>query len=700
MKEIINTIYCGDMAVKYIIDTETNVIGLSIIPKSLEYLFILEGNWKVESLIQLKIIGDRYPDGFSHGHTMRNSVSSRELCYKNQEIANDGNRMICTTTLQKEKLIARHYLIYEEDREYLTCFCEIENIGDVEIGIEMLSSFSLNGFSMLSEKPDMTELYVYRLRSKWSGEGKLETNSMVSLQLEPSWMRSGVQSERFGQIGSMPVRKYFPWLIVEDSKNKYSVGVQLYHPSSWQMEIYNRDDKISVSGGIADREFGHWYKFLESNEKFKTPKAVLTTTYNNSIDEISNRLVSAQLKGLVNKPKIEQNLPIVFNEFCTSWGAPSEEVILKSIDKLRNRGITYFVIDAGWYAKKIGDWTNIGDWEVNKELFPSGLAYVVNKIKEAGMIPGIWFELELVGKSSDSFEKEEMLLKRDGYSIQTGCRRFLDMRKPEVIKYLDEKVIDFIKKYEFGYLKIDYNDNIGIGCEGADSLGEGLRESIQASQRFFEKISDEIPNLVIENCSSGGHRLEPSMQNLFSMSSFSDAHECKEIPIIAANVIRAVLPQQSQIWAVLRKTDDKKRMYYTMTAGFLGRLCLSGDIFDLSDEQWNVVDDGIKFYKSNVNTIKSYCNYRYGEFVNYYNKPTGWQAVLRKNMETDEAILIVHFFENILKLDEVKIVLDDEWVIIDKYARNEIEFVARDKSVVVRNFEDFDGLVLKLRLKN
>ena len=82
-----------------------------------------------------------------------------------------------------------------------------------------------------------------------------------------------------------------------------------------------------------------------------------------------------------------------------------------------------------------------------------------------------------------------------------------------------------------------------------------------------------------------------------SMASFSDAHECEEIPIIAANLHRAILPRQSQIWAVIRKDDSLKRIAYSIAATFLGRMCISGDVQELSEPQWKVMDDGIAFYK-------------------------------------------------------------------------------------------------------
>lgn len=57
------------------------------------------------------------------------------------------------------------------------------------------------------------------------------------------------------------------------------------------------------------------------------------------------------------------------------------------------------------------------------------------------------------------------------------------------------------------------------------------------------------------------------------MASFSDAHECDEIPIIAANMHRMILPRQSQIWAVVKAGQPLQKLYYQICSGLLGRLC-------------------------------------------------------------------------------------------------------------------------------
>jgi alpha-galactosidase len=214
--------------------------------------------------------------------------------------------------------------------------------------------------------------------------------------------------------------------------------------------------------------------------------------------------------------------------------------------------------------------------------------------------------------------------------------------------YLTEKVIDLLESCGFGYLKVDYNETIGLGCEngGAESLGEGLRLHTLGVYRFFEKIRECLPHLVIENCSSGGHRLEPSMLGLTAMSSFSDAHELVEIPIIAANLHRLMLPRQSQIWAVLHQADSDQRLVYSLAATFLGRMCLSGEIDRLAPAQWEIVRAAQQLYRKAAPIIKNGTSRRHGIIGESWRYPQGWQAVVRTHENGKSALVVFHVFNH------------------------------------------------------
>lgn len=644
MKDYLNIYKANDMALIYILDTDAEIVTFTVIPWEMKESYTLKGNWKAESLIQLKCVGDYSAAGFSCGHTMRNSETCWKMKYKRQVYIEGNGVHRIETVVESDYLRGIHVVSYCDNDESITVWTEVLNIGEKTEQLEMLSSFSLCGLFGISEEERAADFRLHRLRSRWSAEGLLETRSFLEMQLEPSWQRYGAQSIRYGQVGSMPVRGFFPWFALEDKKNRCLIGGTLSVPSSWQIEVFSEDERPAVSGGIADREFGHWTKTLKTGEQFISPKAELTSCIG-ELDDVSNRITSRQKEALHTAPASEQVLPILFNEFCTTWGTPSAERIETLAAKIEGKGIAYFVIDAGWYADPEKGWeSNMGDWIPSENLFPDGIKSSVDAIRSHGMVPGIWFEPETVGKDADVYDAADMLLTRDGYPITTARRRFLDMRKECVKEYLNQRITDFLKTNGFGYLKVDYNDTIGLGCDGDESLGENLRSHMACSEEFYKEIRREIPDLVMENCSSGGHRLEPAMMALFSMSSFSDAHECVSAPIIAANLHRAILPAKSQIWAVLRKEADEKRIRYVMACTFLGRMCLSGDIESLSEMQWKIVERSIDYYKKCVSIIRDGKSYRYGPQVYSYAQPEGYQILIRKTEH--EAVIVIHTFVN------------------------------------------------------
>lgn len=635
----------GTAAVRYYIETDTKVAGMILMPENRSHDAISDKDCKIEPLVQVKIQGDDYPGGFTHGHSMRSSETVFRFRYEAQQVLEENDSKTIVTLLKDDRgLTIEHRLTWHYGYFAFEACSVFRNSSPEPVCLEMISSFSMGELTPFEPDDAPGTLMLHRLRSAWSAEGRLESRTAEELELEPAWAPFGTRCERFGQIGSMPVRKFFPYAVIEDRKNHVSWGVQLACPSSWQIEFSRTDKALCVSGGLADREFGHWLKRVEPGETFVTPKAILAVA-EGGVDEVSRNMTGLHARCLDNQPSVENNLPIIFNEFCTTWGNPTEELIRKAADVLKGRRLTYFVIDCGWYKEDGRDWGNsMGDWKLCEALFPNGFEKTLDYIRSCGLIPGIWFEFEICGRQSDAFHLTQHLLKRDGYVITTADRRFWDMTDPFVHEYLTEKVIRFLQRYDIGYLKIDYNDNIGIGCDGSESYGEGLRQRVQATQQFIRKIQNQLPHLVIENCSSGGHRLEPSMLQLTSMSSFSDAHECVEIPIIAANLHRAVLPRQSQIWAVLRKEDSDRRLIYSLANTFLGRMCLSGDVFDLSTEQWDIVDKSIALYKKVAPTIRDGVSYRFGPAVSSYRHPEGWQAVIRVSTDQKQALAVVHTF--------------------------------------------------------
>ncbi|HSH95456.1 MAG TPA: glycoside hydrolase family 36 protein, partial [Roseimicrobium sp.] len=533
-------------------------------------------------MVQVKLAEDHGAGGFLAGMTMRDSSTVQSLRRQPDEFTGEAGRIITVLENESGSLRLKQHLEASAVEGAMFAWTEITNTGNEAVALEHLSSFVLAGMTPFAADDAPCRLRVHRFRSWWSNEGRLQTQFLEELNLERDWEGCKILTERFGQVGTMPVRKFFPFVAIEDVEAGVFWGAQLAWSGSWQMEITRRGDAVSISGGLADFEFGHWRKTLNPGETFATPVAHLACVAG-SLDELTHRLVQLQESLLTDLPETEKDLPVIFNEWCTNWGSPSHEKTLALARRLQGSGVKYLVIDDGWAVRPPeATMQSNGDWIVDRMKFPHGLKPLCEELRRMGFIPGIWFEFEACNPGSKAWDQESHHLQRDGRPLRIGSRRFWNLNDPWVIEYLDKKLTGFLKENGFGYLKVDYNDTIGVGCDHSDSLGEGLRQQVSGIHRAFKRLREHNNDLVIENCSSGGHRLEPAMMALTSMSSFSDAHESLNLPIIARQLHHLVPPRQSQIWAVLYPDDTPERFVFSLTATFYGRMCLSGPVHDLS----------------------------------------------------------------------------------------------------------------------
>ena len=65
--------------------------------------------------------------------------------------------------------------------------------------------------------------------------------------------------------------------------------------------------------------------------------------------------------------------------------------------------------------------------------FPSGLKFLLDQIRQAGMVPGLWLEPEVAGAKSLLAQKpDHWFFMRHGKRVLKNSRFLLDFRNPEV----------------------------------------------------------------------------------------------------------------------------------------------------------------------------------------------------------------------------------------------------------------------------
>lgn len=162
------------------------------------------------------------------------------------------------------------------------------------------------------------------------------------------------------------------------------------------------------------------------------------------------------------------------------------------------------------------------------------------------MTPGIWLEIEVMGINCPivgQFEDECFFMRHGKRVIDRGRYQF-DFRNKKVYQFASAVIDRVVGEYGVGYIKFDYNIDAGSGTENyADSFGDGLLAHNRAYLNWIEDIKQKYPDLIIENCSSGGMRMDYAMLAAHHIESVSDQEDFRDTAYLAAAAPTAVLPE-------------------------------------------------------------------------------------------------------------------------------------------------------------
>jgi alpha-galactosidase len=259
-----------------------------------------------------------------------------------------------------------------------------------------------------------------------------------------------------------------------------------------------------------------------------------------------------------------------------------------------------FCVDAGWYDNDAAWWDSVGEWQPSQTRFPRGIEEVLGRIRDRGMVPGLWLEPEVIGVRSPVADKlpVQAFLQRGGVRLVEHNRYHLDLRHPRAVAHLDEVVDRLVEQLGIGYLKLDYNIDPGAGTDlDADSVGAGLLGHNRAHLAWLDSILDRHPGLILENCASGAMRMDYALLSRMQLQSTSDQQDFRRYPPIAVAAPMSVLPEQAANWAYPQPDMSDEQLAFTVCTGMLGRLYLSGRLDQMRPEQLASVRAAVGAYR-------------------------------------------------------------------------------------------------------
>jgi alpha-galactosidase len=200
------------------------------------------------------------------------------------------------------------------------------------------------------------------------------------------------------------------------------------------------------------------------------------------------------------------------------WGGLSSEEMKKRIRELAAHGVSFedIWIDAGWYGKCEncesafnGDWSaKTGDWTPNLRVHPEGLRDVAEVANEAGMRLMLWLEPERARVGTKALTEHPDWFLSYPYST---ADKILNYGNEQAWKYAYDTVRRYVKDLGLSCYRQDFNAELTSVFRAAD--GENRRgmteiKHVMGMYRLWDALHEEFPELLIDNCSSGGRRID------------------------------------------------------------------------------------------------------------------------------------------------------------------------------------------------
>ncbi|MFI7542120.1 glycoside hydrolase family 36 protein [Actinoplanes sp. NPDC049599] len=445
------------------------------------------------------------------------------------------------------------------------------------------------------------DLDLVRADSEWLGEARWAREPLRS-HLPDLGLREHGQDGRgryaVTSDGTWSTGVHLPTAGLVDRVTGRSWLWQIEHNGPWRWEAGERREGAYVAL-LGPTDIDHqWQERLAPGESFETVPVSIAVSGHGLAGAAA--ALTGHRRALVRAHPDRRDLPVVFNDYMnTLMGDPTTAKLLPLVDAAAAAGAEVFCVDAGWYDNGTTWWDSVGEWQPSHTRFPGGLGEVLDRIRGHGLVPGLWLEPEVIGVRSPMAARlpAAAFLQRGGVRLVEHGRYHLDLRHPAAVAHLDEVVDRLAGELGVGYLKLDYNIDPGVGTDfAAASAGAGLLDHNRAHLAWLDRVLARHPGLTLENCASGGMRMDYALLSRMQLQSTSDQQDPLRYPPIAVAAPLSVLPEQSASWAYPQPDMTDEQIAFTMCTGMLGRLYLSGRLDAMTADQRELVRDAVHRY--------------------------------------------------------------------------------------------------------
>ena len=366
--------------------------------------------------------------------------------------------------------------------------------------------------------------------------------------------------------------------------------------------------------GMSEEQFAYP---LNPGEQFQSPEVILSYS-SEGLSKLSQNMHRCIRSHLCRGKYKETVRPILLNSWEASYFDFTGDSLLALAQQAADLGIEMFVLDDGWFGNRCDDSRALGDWWVNEDKLKGGLSHLIQRVNDLGVQFGIWYEPEMISPDSDLYRSHPdwavCASGREKSLARNQC--VLDMTRQDVRDSIFQQMYDVLSQNNIAYIKWDCNRRISEpGSEGLppERQDELLHRYVLGLYHVMDVLTKRFPDVLFENCASGGARMDAGMMYYFPQTWASDNSDavCRlkiqygtsfAYPMSSVSAHVSVCPNHQNS----RVTPFKTRGICAMQGAFGYEL----DLSRLNVEDKEEIRKQVKIYKENFQVIQTGDYYR------------------------------------------------------------------------------------------
>jgi alpha-galactosidase len=243
---------------------------------------------------------------------------------------------------------------------------------------------------------------------------------------------------------------------------------------------------------------------LGAGEQYATPWIVVAS--GTGLDDAAAQLHTWQR----TLPAHPRRRPVTLNVWEAVYFDHDLPRLRALADRAARVGVERFVLDDGWFHARRGDGAGLGDWWVDPDVWPDGLAPLADHVHGLGLQFGLWFEPEMVNPDSDFYRAHPDWVLRAGERVPLLQRNQLvaDLTNPDAYEHLLAAVDAVLSQTAVDFVKWDHNRDLLDAGSPARGGAPAVHDQTLAFYRLLDELRARHPETDFESCASGGGRID------------------------------------------------------------------------------------------------------------------------------------------------------------------------------------------------